>query len=108
MRDLIIARLHGRSEAIILATTCLTASQAFVINLSRFISDTRSDLKISGFLKEASWLLVSKLVVQISGTDIDCVRSFMRGKMDTLDHAQLETDALWATLRTLSVVSPSQ
>ena len=108
MRDLISARLQGRSEAIMLASTCLTASQAFVIDLSRFISDTHSDLELSGFPKDASWLLVTKLVVRIFGTDLDRVRSFMRGKMDTLDHAQLATDALWATLRTLAVMQEYQ
>lgn len=35
MRGLISSRLQGRSEAIMLATTCLSLSQAFVIDLSR-------------------------------------------------------------------------
>ena len=86
MRDLITARLQGNSEAIMLATTCLSASQAFIIDLSRFISKTHRDLELSGFPAGVSWLLVTKLVVRIFGTDLDRVRSFMRGKMDTLDH----------------------
>lgn len=108
MRDLITARLHGRSEAIMLATTCLSASQAFIIDLSRFISDTHSDLELSGFPSDASWLLVTKLVVRIFRTDLDRVRSYIRGKMDTLDQTQLVTDALWATLRTLGVMQEYQ
>ena len=94
MRDLISARLHGKTEAIMLATTCLSVSQAFVIDLSRFISDTYNDLSLSGFPTKASWLLVTKLVVRIFGTDLDRVRAFMRGKMDTFDHTQLATDSL--------------
>ena len=79
-----------------------------MIDLSRFISDTYSDLELSGFPVKASWLLVTKLVVRIFGTDLDRVRSFMRGKMDTMDHTQLATDSLWATLRTLAVMQEYQ
>lgn len=86
MRDLISSRLHGKSEAIMLATTCLSISQAFVIDLSRFISDTYNDLSLSGFPAKSSWLLVTKLVVRIFGTDLDRVRAYMRGKMDTMNH----------------------
>ena len=108
MRDLIQSMLQGRSEAIMLATTCLSISQAFVIDLSTFISDTHSDLELSGFPKKASWLLVTKLVVRIFGTDLDQVRAYMRGKMDTMDHMQLATGSLWATLRTLAVMQEYQ
>lgn len=108
MRDLIQSRLQGRSEAIMLATTCLSISHAFVIDLSRFISDTYGDMELFGFPKKASWLLVTKLVVRIFGTDLDRVRVYMRGKMDTMDHLQLATDSLWATLRTLAVMQEYQ
>ena len=59
---------------------------------------------MAGFPQTSSWLLVTKLVVRIFGTDLDKVRAFMRGKMDTTDHGRLATDALWATLRTISVM----
>lgn len=52
MRDLISTRLDGKTQAIMLATTCLSISQAFTIDLSRFISDTHGDLEISGFPKK--------------------------------------------------------
>ena len=104
MRDLIQARLHGKSKAIMLATMCLSLSQAFVIDLSRFISDTFNDLHVSGFPTKASWLLVTKLVVRIFGTNLDRVQAFMRGKIDTTNHAQSAADPLWATLKTLNVM----
>ena len=104
MKDLISTRLQGNSQAIMLATTCLSISHTFVVELARFISDTHRDLDLAGFPSKASWLLVTKLVVRIFGTDLDKVRSFMRGKMDTDSHVVLATDALWATLRTIGVM----
>ena len=104
MKDLITTRLRGNSQAIMLATTCLSISHSFVVDLCRFISDTHRDLHMAGFPPTSSWLLVTKLVVRIFGTDLDKVRAFMRGKMDTTDHACLATDALWATLRTISIM----
>ena len=104
MKDLIGTRLHGNSQAIMLATTCLSISHTFVVELARFISDTHRDLELAGFPTKSSWLLVTKLVVRIFGTDLDKVRSFMRGKMDTETHVILATDALWATLRTIGVM----
>ena len=53
MRDLISSRFYGRSEGIMLTMTCLSLPQAFVIDLSRFISDTYSDLHLSGFPEKA-------------------------------------------------------
>ena len=104
MKDLISTRLRGNSQAIMLATTCLSVSQTFVVELIRFISDTYRDLELAGFPEKASWLLVTKLVVRIFGTDLDKVRSHIRGKMDTDAHNQLATDALWGTLRTIGVM----
>ena len=104
MKDLISTRLRGNSQAIMLATRCLSISHSFVVDLCRFISDTHRDLEMAGVPASASWLLVTKLVVRIFGIDLDKVRAFMRGKMDTTDHGRLATDALWATLRTISVM----
>lgn len=104
MKDLISTRLYGNSQAIMLATTCLSISQTFLVELIRFVSDTYRDLDLAGFPEKSSWLLVTKLVVRIFGTDLDKVRSYMRGKMDTSDHGQLATDALWGTLRTIGVM----
>lgn len=104
MKDLIGTRLRGNSQAIMLATTCLSISHTFVVELSRFISDTHRDLDLAGFPANASWLLVTKLVVRMFGTDLDKVRSYMRGKMDTEHPNELATDALWATLRTIGVM----
>ena len=59
---------------------------------------------MAGFPTKSSWLLVTKLVVRIFGTDLNEVRAFMRGKMDTDQHKYLATDALWATLRTIGVM----
>ena len=56
IRDLFSARLYGKSEAIMLATSCLSLSQAFVLDLSKFISDTYADLELSGFPAKANWL----------------------------------------------------
>ena len=87
-----------------LAATCLSISQTFLVELIRFVSDTYRDLDLAGFPEKSIWLLVTKLVVRIFGTDLDKVRSYMRGKMDTSDHGQLATDALWGTLRTIGVM----
>ena len=108
LRDLISTRLQGQTQAIMLATTCLSILQAFVIDLSRFISDTHRDLELSGFPSKSSWLLVTKLVVRIFGTDLDKVRSFMRGKMDVTSHKEVATDSLWATLKTIGVMQEYQ
>ena len=108
MKDLIATRLQGNTLAIMLAMTCLSISQAFVIDLSRFVSDTYRDLELSSFPDKSSWLLVTKLVVRIFGTDLDKVRSFMRGKMDVKSHQEIATDALWATLRTIAVMQEYQ
>ena len=108
MRDLIATRLQGNTQAIMLATTCLSTSQAFVIDLSLFISDTFRDLELSEFPEKLSWLLVTKLVMRIFGTDLDKVRSFMRGKMDVQSHQEIATDALWTTLRTIAVMQQYQ
>lgn len=94
MRDLIATRLGGQNQAIMLATTCLSISQAFAIDLLRFISDTYRDLELSGFPEQSSWLLVTKLVVRIFGTDLDKVRSFIRGKMDVYSHIEVATNSL--------------
>ena len=102
MKDLISTRLSGNSQAIMLATTCLSVSHTFLVELVRFITDTHRDLELAGFPTKSSWLLVTKLVVRIFGTDMDKVRAFMRGKMDTDQHRHLATDALWATLRTIT------
>lgn len=104
MKDLISTRLWGNSQAIMLATTCLPESHTFIVELIRFITDTHRDLDMAGFPTKSSWLLVTKLVVRIFGTDLDKARAFMRGKMDTDQHQHLATDALWATLRTIGVM----
>lgn len=108
MRDLIATRLEGQTQAIVLATTYISISQAFVIDLSRFLSDTYRDLEIAGFPPDSSWLLVTKLVVRIFGTDLDKVRSFVRGKMDVSSHAQVATDSLWGALKTIGVMQQYQ
>lgn len=94
MKDLISTRLMGNSQAIILATTCLSVSHTFVVELIRFITDTHRDLDLAGFPAKSSWLLVTKLVVRIFGTGLDKVRAFMRVKMDTEEHQRLAMDAL--------------
>ena len=104
MKDLISTRLSGNSQAIMLATTCLSVSHTFLVELVRFITDTHRDLELAGFPTKSSWFLVTKLVVRIFGTDLDKVRAFMRGKMDTDQHRHLATDALWATLRTIGIM----
>ena len=104
MKDLIGTRLVGNSQAIMLATTCLSISQIFVAELPRFVSDTYRDLDLAGFPSNSSWLFVIKLVVQMFGTDLDKVRSFMRGKIDTHLPHELSSDALWATLRIIGVM----
>ena len=108
MRDLISSRLEGKSQAIMLVTTCLSISHSFVIDLARFISDTSMDLERSGFPHKQSWLLVTKLVVRIFGTDLDKVRAFISGKMDTKNPKELATDFLCATLRTIGVMKAYQ
>lgn len=85
-----------------LATTCLSISHTFVVNLIRFITDTHRDLELAVLPARSSWLLVIKLVIRIFGTDLDKVRAFMRGKID--EHQRLATNALWATLRTIGVM----
>ena len=70
MKDLISTQLRGNSEAMMLATTCLSVSHTFVVELIRFISDTHRDLDLAGFPAKSSWLLVTKLVVRTFGTDL--------------------------------------
>ena len=60
MGDLFSTRLSGKSQAIMLATTCLSISHTFVVDLARFISDTHHDLDLAGFPTESNWLLETK------------------------------------------------
>ena len=97
---------QSHPQAMLLASTCLAISAQFTVDFMTFIESTDRELRLNGFPKEASWLLVTKLGSRLCD-ELDQQRSFMRDS-ELSSRSNTSTQALWAVLRTVCKMQEMQ
>ena len=104
IESIITERLRNHKEAEALAMQLLSDTIAFLESLSRFITETYDRLALSGFGKDRSWLLVSKLVHRLFATDCHLRRGAVSEVLDATDTRVLSLGVLYGTFSTHQVM----
>ena len=104
IESIISERLRNHKEAEALAMQLLSDTIAFLESLSRFITETYDRLALSGFGKDQSWLLVSKLVHRLFATDCHLRRGAVSEVLDATDTKVLSLGVLYGTFSTHQVM----
>ena len=104
IESIITERLRNHKEAQALAMQLLSDTIAFLESLSRFITETCDRLVLSGFGKDKSWLLVSKLVHRMFATDCHLRRGAVSEVLDATDTKVLSLGVLYGTFSTHQVM----
>mmetsp|Transcript_13572 Transcript_13572/g.15820 ORF Transcript_13572/g.15820 Transcript_13572/m.15820 type:complete len:203 (-) Transcript_13572:164-772(-) len=107
LTTMITQRLHNYPQAEALAKILLAESTAFSTAVASFITETYDRLILSGFPKQDSWNLVSKLIHRIFAVDCFFHRGTVGESLDVKKDGSTRSTAvgiLWGTLATHQVM----